>query len=62
LKKKAIHVCTVPVNFDGHKWIYKTEEKEVLVMAIADGYAMVRYKGYKGCMPYVCPVKELKEG
>ena len=59
MKKKAIHVCTVPVNFDGHKWIYKTEEKEVLVMAIAGGYAMVRRKG---CMPYVCPVKELKEG
>ena len=34
------------------------DEREVRVMAIAEGYAMVRRKG---AMPYVAPAKELRE-
>jgi hypothetical protein len=33
------------------------DDREVCVMAEAEGYAMVRRKG---AYPYVCPVKELE--
>lgn len=55
--QKAIHVHTSPENFKDGKLIYKTEEWEVRIMAIAEGYAMVRRLG---CMPYICNIKELK--
>lgn len=35
-----------------------TKEREVRVMAIAEKYAMVRFKG---CMPFVVRESELKE-
>ena len=57
MKQKAIHVCTMPVAFKDSEWVYKTEEREVRVMAIAEGYAMVRRKG---AIPYVCKLKELR--
>jgi hypothetical protein len=57
MKQKAIHVCTMPVAFKDGKVVYETEEREVRVMAIAEGYAMVRRKG---AMPYVCNLKELR--
>jgi hypothetical protein len=34
------------------------ERREVRIMAIAEGYAMVRRKG---AMPYICDVKELTQ-
>ena len=56
--RTAIHKQVSPDKFDGKKWTYKTNLIEVEVMAIADGYAMVRRKG---CAPYVCQAKEIKE-
>jgi hypothetical protein len=35
-----------------------TEQVEVRVLAIAEGYAMVRRKG---ALPFVCQVKELSD-
>jgi len=57
-KGKAIRTYTYPKSFNGKKWTDETEEFEVVVMAIADGYAMARRPR---CMPFVCSVKELRE-
>jgi hypothetical protein len=38
------------------KWIYKTQRHAVRVMAIKEGWAMIRLKG---CMPTTCRVGEL---
>ena len=38
------------------KWTYTTEDRDVVLMAVVGIYAMVRRKG---CVPYVCDVKEL---
>ena len=57
LKKLAIHHDKRPVSFNGKKWSYKTTLKNVEVMAIADGWAMVRLPK---CAPYVCEEKELE--
>ena len=57
-KDKAIWLCTRPTAFNGSKWSHETTEIEVRIMAIVDGYAMIRRKG---CIPFVCSVKELKE-
>lgn len=59
MKKTAIHVVRRPVRITDKGWEYETERFEVRVMAVAEGYAMVRRKG---CMPYVAPVKELEGG
>ena len=56
--KTAIHKFVSPDKFDGKNWSYKTDLREVEVMAVADGYAMVRRKG---CAPYICQAKEIKE-
>ena len=47
-------------QWDGSRMIrqYKEEQSEVNVMAVADGYAMVRKPR---CMPFVCTLKELRE-
>ena len=42
----------------GGKFVEEREEMEVRIMAIAEGYAMVRRKG---CLPFVCMEKELEE-
>lgn len=55
--KPAIHVVKVPVSFTGTGWKYETERREVVVMAVAGTWAMVRRKG---CMPYTAMVKELE--
>ena len=56
--RTAIHKLVSPEKYDGKKWTYKTNLIEVEVMAIVDKFAMVRRKG---CAPYVCQVKEIKE-
>lgn len=48
---------TVPDKFDGKKWTHKTEEFEVIVLAIAGRYAMVRRPR---CMPFVVNAKDLE--
>ncbi len=53
----AIHNYKTTVVVDG-KWSEEIERRVVRVMAIAEGYAMVRQKG---CIPYVAPLKELEE-
>lgn len=54
---EAIYIQTKPAIKDG-KFIPVTDEFEVRVMVIAEGYAMVRRKG---CMPFACSVKDLKQ-
>jgi hypothetical protein len=56
--KKMIYHHNYPVGIVGGKWVYKTNEFEVEVMAIVDNYAMVRRKR---CMPFVVNVKDLSE-
>ena len=56
--KIATHKRVSPDKFDGKNWSYKTDLHEVEVMAVVAGYAMVRRKG---CAPYICQVKEIKE-
>ncbi len=56
-KGKAIYTRTFPIIVDG-KFIQRTVEWEVRVMAIAENYAMVRRKG---CMPFVCALAELRD-
>lgn len=53
---KAIHRDRIVTGHRNGKWEYQDREREVRVMARAEGYAMVRLKG---CMPYVAPEKEL---
>ena len=52
-------ICTKSMQAisDG-KFVTVKDEFEVRVMAIAEGYAMVRRKG---CMPFVCRIKDLKQ-
>lgn len=57
LKKLAIHHHKRPISFNGKKWLYETTLKNVEVMAIAGGWAMVRLPK---CAPYVCEEKELR--
>ena len=47
-----------PTSLRSGKWGCETVEYEVRVMAIAEGYAMVRRKR---AMPTVCEAKELHE-
>lgn len=56
--KTAIHEVVSPDKFDGKNWSYKTELREVEVMAVVAGFAMVRRKK---CAPYVCQAKEIQE-
>jgi hypothetical protein len=54
--KLAIFTRKEPANFINFKWEYKINKFEVRVMAISEGYAMVRRKG---CIPFVCNIKDL---
>jgi hypothetical protein len=57
-KKNMIWVNKTPW-FHDNKWEYKiVDEIEVIVLAIMDGYAMVRRPR---CMPFVISVSDLKE-
>jgi len=55
---KAVYTKTAPATVAGMFETMVTERIEVRVMAIAEGYAMVRRKG---SMPFVCQVKHLAE-
>ena len=57
-KGPATHLYRRPTHMEAGKWVYAEDRRKVRVMAIADGYAMVRLKG---AMPYVCPIKELTQ-
>jgi len=57
-KHYVIHACTIYKKYDGHRWIQEIEERNVELMAKAGNYAMVRRKG---AMPYVAPLKEIRE-
>jgi hypothetical protein len=59
LKKTYIQTVLHPKSFTMKTgWIYETEHRAVVLMSIVGIYAMVRRKG---CMPYVCGIKELTE-
>ena len=51
-----IQRITSPDKLKAGKWTYKTEERDVILMAVSGKYAMVRRKC---CSPYVCDVSEL---
>jgi hypothetical protein len=54
---KAIHHCTV-YGIEHGIIATRIDDREVIIMAIANGYAMVRRPR---CMPYVCMVDELSQ-
>ena len=54
--KKVVLRRTVPDKIIGGKWINRIEEFEVIVMAIVDGYAMVKRPR---CVPFVERAKDL---
>jgi hypothetical protein len=55
---KAPVILKTPDSRKGGKWTYITNETEVTVMAIADGYAMVRRPR---CVPVVVKMVDIKE-
>ena len=54
---RVVHVAVSPHSFDGKRWTHKVERRDVRLMAVSDGWAMVRRPG---CVPYVCRAKELE--
>lgn len=54
--KHYTQTLTIPKTFKNERWIYETEKRDVILMAVSGKYAMVRRSG---CMPYVCPLKDL---
>ena len=54
---KALHYAMV-YGLKNGKMETSTDLREVRVMAVAEGYAMVRRKG---AMPYVCSIKEIAQ-
>lgn len=55
-KAKAVHLNPIPVIREG-KWVTEIQRRDVRVLAVAEGYAMVRLKG---AAPYVAPLKQLQ--
>lgn len=55
---KIIYNRPMPDAFRGGKWIYKNYKREAKVMAIADGYVMLRHPR---CMPYIESLKDLEK-
>ena len=54
--KHIIHHLKLPKEFKDSKWIFEKEDRDVILMAIFNKWAMVgRFK----CVPYVCRVEEL---
>lgn len=53
----ATHIHIQPIRLTLGGWEYETQRRSVRVMAVAEGYAMVRLKG---AMPYVCSIKEIE--
>lgn len=56
MKDRRIHRCTQPDAYRGGKWTFRTEDRDVILMAVVDKWAMVRRPR---CVPYVCPASEL---
>lgn len=54
----ATHVTTTALQVEGDAWVRQQESRSVEVMAIAQGYAMVRLKGYP---PYIVSLSDLKD-
>jgi len=54
--KKAVWRKTRPDRLTKTGWIYRTEEIEVLVLAVVGPHAMVRRPG---CAPFVASAKDL---
>lgn len=57
-QKVMIYERVTPESFKNGKWIYRAGYEEVIVMAVVDRYAMVRYKG---CYPFVVSVRDLSD-
>ena len=55
-EKRMILRRQVPENFTGGRWTYKTEEFQVIVMAVVGAHAMVRRPR---CEPFIAKAKEL---
>ena len=58
MKNRAWHEVSQIVEFDkiAKEFVREKVRREVIVMAVADGYAMVRRPR---CLPYVVQAKEL---
>lgn len=56
-KKKAVHIVRLADGLVDDQWTYRVERRDVRVMAVAEGYAMVRRPT---AMPYVARLKELE--
>lgn len=56
LGARYTHTIQHPKIFIAGKWIYETEKREVILMAVSGKYAMVRRPR---CVPYVCSTKDL---
>lgn len=58
--KHVSHIAKTPVSFNykTKKWTHSIEIRDVILMAFANGYAMVRRPK---CLPYVCDVKDLSK-
>ena len=54
----ATHVKTTRLKAEGGLWVKQQESRAVEVMAITQGYAMVRLKG---CAPYIAEFSDLKD-
>jgi hypothetical protein len=54
--KRCTHRFDYPVAYKDGKWISETEDRDVILMAIVNTWAMVRRPR---CVPYVCHIKEL---
>lgn len=54
--QKVHHECPMREIRNG-EWVTRIDVREVMIMAVADKWAMVRRAA---CMPYVALVRELK--
>lgn len=57
ISKRVTHRAVTPETYRDGKWIDKTEDREVRLLAVVQGWAMVRRPK---CMPYVCHIDELR--
>lgn len=58
MKVFKVHFKRHPVKLTRDGWEYETVEREVRVLAEAEGYAMVRVKGGAA---FAVPIKELSD-
>jgi len=57
IEKRVIHVAVKIDEFVDSGWTYKTDRREVVLMAVSKSWAMVRRPR---AVPYVCQLKELE--